>query len=52
MLEVVLTYLYAGRESEAWAFYESEYDLPEKTEMKAKIPKKLRGDAVYKALRK
>ena len=52
VLKVVLTYLYAGREREAWAFYESEYDLPDKAEMKAKIQTKLRGDKVYRALEK
>jgi hypothetical protein len=52
VLKVVLTYLYAGKEREAWTFYETEYNLPDKEEMKVKIQEAVRKDAVYKALKK
>ncbi len=52
VLEVVLTYLYAGKEQEAWSFYESEYNLPDKDEMKVEIQKALSKNVIYKALKK
>lgn len=52
VLEVFLSYLYAGKEQEAWSFYESEYNLPDKEEMRVKIQEALSKDAVYKALKK
>ena len=51
VLKVVLTYLYTGKEQEAWSFYESDYNLPDKKEMKVEIQKALGRDAVYKALK-
>lgn len=52
VLEVVLSYLYAGQEKEAWAFYEAAYSLPDKAEMRLKMEKVLRDDAVYRAISK
>jgi hypothetical protein len=52
VLEVVLTYLFAGKEQEAWAFYESEYNLQDKEEMKVEVKKALSKNVVYKALKK
>lgn len=52
VLEVFLSYTYAGKEPEAWSFYESEYNLPDKEEMKVKIQKRLREDVVYQAIKK
>jgi hypothetical protein len=52
ILEVVLTYLYAGKDQEAWSFYESEYNLPDKEQMKVKIQETVNQNAVYKALKK
>jgi hypothetical protein len=50
VLQVVLRYIYAGKENEAWSFYESEYHLPDKEEMKSKIKKKLKNCLVYKQI--
>ncbi len=52
VLEVVLTYLFAGKEQEAWSFYETEYNLPDKEEMKVEIQKTLIKNVVYKVLKK
>ncbi|MDQ3747546.1 MAG: hypothetical protein M3367_00820 [Acidobacteriota bacterium] len=52
VLEVVLSYLYAGKKQEAWAFYESEYNLPDKKEMKVTIQEALSKEAVYRAVNK
>lgn len=49
-LQVVLKYIYAGREREAWAFYDREYRLPDKEEMRGKIRRQLRTSAIYNAL--
>ncbi len=50
MLQVVLKYIYAGREREAWEFYDREYRLPDKEEMRGKIRRQLRTSAIYNAL--
>lgn len=52
ILNVVLTYIYAGKEREAWAFYENEYNLADKEEMKTKIKDVLGKDEVYKTIKK
>jgi len=48
ILEVVLRYIYAGKEREAWSFYETEYKLPDKEEVKTKIKEKLESCSIYK----
>ncbi len=48
VLEVVLRYIYAGKEKEAWRFYETEYKLSDKEEMKTKIREKLESCSIYK----
>jgi hypothetical protein len=52
VMKVVLSYLYAGKEKEGWAFYESEYKLPDKEEMRTKFQERLSRDAIYKVVRK
>lgn len=52
VMRVVLSYLYAGKEKEGWSFYENEYNLPDKEEMKTRFEAMLNEDAVYKAIRK
>jgi hypothetical protein len=47
VLKVVLRYIYAGKENEAWSFYDHEYHLPDKEEMKSKIRKRLGSCLVY-----
>lgn len=49
-LDIVLRYIYAGRESEAWDFFDREYRWPDRAEMKVKIKAVLKDQAVYKYL--
>jgi hypothetical protein len=48
VLHVVLGHVFAGREQDAWAFYEREYRLPDKMEMKKKIKAELEDLPVYR----
>ena len=48
VLHVVLRYIYAGKEAEAWSFYEREYHRPDKAELKSKIEARLRDEPVHK----
>jgi hypothetical protein len=50
VLEVSLSYLYAGREAEGWAFYEQHYDSPDSGRVKAQVRKALASDPVYRAI--
>jgi hypothetical protein len=50
VLHVVLRYIYAGRDQEAWSFFEREYAQADEKQMKAKILAVLRDEAVYKYL--
>lgn len=52
ILEVLLEYVYVGKEKEAWEFYEAEYNLPDKAEMKPKIKNRLKEDSVYQTISK
>ena len=45
---VVLRYIFAGQEREAWAFFEREYGRPDKEEMKRKIQAAVSRQPVYK----
>jgi hypothetical protein len=49
-LDIVLRFVYAGREAEAWDFYEREYRRADKAEMKAKIKARLKDEKVYRYL--
>lgn len=49
VLDVLLHYIYAGKEREAWSFYNEEYDLPDKEALKSEIKEALKKDATYKA---
>ncbi len=46
-LGVFLEYIYAGREEEAWAFYDKEYNLEDKAERKEKIKQFLQREKIY-----
>ncbi|MEW6455861.1 MAG: hypothetical protein AB1410_04000 [Acidobacteriota bacterium] len=48
ILQVSLTYIYAGKEREAWLFYDKEYKLRDKAEMKSKIREQLKNCSIYK----
>jgi hypothetical protein len=50
VLQVVLQYIYAGREQEGWAFYDREYRLDDKAQMKTKVKGALRDSAVYNSI--
>lgn len=47
-LKVILKYIYTGKEKEAWAFFDKEYQLKDKEEIRLRIKEKLVEDAVYK----
>ncbi len=47
-LDIVLRYVYAGKEQEAWSFFDKEYKLPNKEEIKSKIKSVLENESVYK----
>ena len=47
-LGIVLRYIYAGKEKEAWDFFDREYRLPDKGQMKSKIKAVLRNEGAYK----
>ncbi len=51
MLDLVLDYIYAGREDEAWAFFDREYKSPDKAEVKAKVEAVLKKSPAYKYIR-
>lgn len=47
VMDVFLTYMYLGKENEAWAYFD-EYDSPDKEEVRAEIKKYLAKDNLYK----
>jgi len=49
-LEVLLRYLYAGQERKAWDFFDENYKLNDKREIKRDIEKKLQDCALYQYL--
>ena len=51
-LEIFLRYVYANKEGEAWAFFEREYALPDKEEMRSRIKAVLKDEPVYKYIHK
>lgn len=50
VLLIVLRYVYAGKRTEAWSFYNREYNLPDKERLRTKIMATLRDEPVYKFL--
>lgn len=52
VLKVLTTYLYAGEIEKGWNFFDREYALPDKIEMRRKIETQLRKDALYLAIEK
>lgn len=47
-LDIVLRYIYMGKEEVAWSFFDKEYKLPNKDEIKSKIKSTLKNENVYK----
>jgi len=50
MLEVVVNYIYSGKEKEGWDFFSRRYKLPNKEEVRSDIIKRLNNDPVYKEI--
>jgi hypothetical protein len=48
ILSIVVNYVFAGKEREAWQFYEAEYKLPDKVEIKKEIKDTLKSQPVYR----
>jgi hypothetical protein len=48
IMSTVLDYILAGREREAWAFYDNAYKLPDKIEVQTRIRAILRRHPVYR----
>ncbi len=51
-IEIVLSYIYAGKEKEGWEFFENEYDSPDKAKIKAKVKSVLKNEKVYQSISK
>jgi len=49
-LDILLRFLYAGQERRAWDFFNENYRLSDKQEMKLDTEKKLRGCVIYQYL--
>jgi hypothetical protein len=52
ILPIVLDYIFAGKEQEAWTFYEQSYKLADKKEMRTKIKAVIRDQPVYRFIYK
>jgi hypothetical protein len=50
VLDVVLRYVYAGMQREAWRFFDRCYSGQSRRAMKLKIKRRLRGDGLYRFL--
>ncbi len=50
VLDVLIHYVYAGQDSVGWAYFDKNYVLPDKAEMKRKIQTVFRKEVVYKEL--
>lgn len=48
VLLIMLRYIYAGREKEAWSFYDREYNFGNKSSLKAKIERALKDEPVHR----
>lgn len=47
-LSIVLRFVYAGRETEAWSFFDKVYERPDKEKLRVKIESVLKNDKVYR----
>ena len=50
-IETFLIYIYAGKENEAWEFFDKEYNLEDKENRKEKIKAVLSEDPIYKFIK-
>lgn len=51
-LDITLRFIFAGKEQEAWAFFDKEYKMENRNELKAKILAVLKNEPVYKFIYK
>ena len=51
-LDILLRYVYAGREREGWDFFERAYERADRDELKKKIASELSEERVYRFLRR
>src|SRR5262249_44913896 len=51
-LDVLLQFLYAGKEKEGWEFFDKAYTLPDADKIKAKVKEVLQDSTAYKFIRK
>jgi len=49
-LDIVLQYIYAGEEQKAWQFFDQEYTLPNKEEIRSKVKNILAREPVHRYL--
>lgn len=52
ILPIVVDYIFAGKEKEAWTFFDASYKLPDKKSLKAKIKVTVRGSSFYRSIYK
>lgn len=50
-IDIFLIYIYAGKENEAWEFFDKEYNLKDKEIRKEKIKVILNKDPIYKSIK-
>ncbi|HKO59651.1 MAG TPA: hypothetical protein VJV03_00695, partial [Pyrinomonadaceae bacterium] len=48
LLNVVLDYVFAGREKEAWTFFDQAYKLPDKNKVRTAVQSELNSSPVYR----
>jgi hypothetical protein len=48
LTEAFLDFIYAGKENQAWAFFDKYYTLPDKKKLKASLKADLRKDPIYR----
>ena len=51
VLDIMLGFLYAGRESEGWSFFDEEYKLPDKEKVRSKLEGVLKKAPAYRYIR-
>ena len=51
-LDVLLQFIYAGKEKEGWEFFDKAYTLPDADKIKAIVKKELKNAPAYKFIRK
>ena len=51
-VDVLLAYVYAGKEKEGWEFFDQAYEAKDKAQVKAKIKNVLKHSLVYQYIRK